>query len=299
MVDSNEHSAPRFTVIMPLYNHSAYIDQAIESVRNQTLGDWRLIVVDDESSDDSHDRALRHAADDERITVLRQSNAGPAAARNRAAAAATGEWMTYLDSDDMWYSHTLEAYADAIAANPNREFFYGRRDRISADGRIEKTAGEFQSGPTGARELLGRMYLSTMVVCHTRRLFEAVGGFDASLRSCEDYDLFLRMSMHTSFMPIGKSTGLRRRHGSNLSRQSGFSRFQEAGVISRFLSSGGSSLVPAWLAQRRLAKLYYSSARQYFKERSMSKACESISHSLRHRFTLKALGLGLLCRVLA
>ena len=297
--DKTASNRPLFSVIMASYNHSRYIDEAIQSVRNQSFQDWELIVVDDGSTDDSPAIIESHADQDGRIKSFSQTNAGPAAARNTAAAHTNGKWLTYLDSDDIWYPETLEIYHQAILEYPDCAFLYGYRDRLDEDGAITKLPGRFQKERTGTAELFGSMFLSPMRICHTKDLIDSVGGFDDGLRSCEDYELFLRMSLHTAFQPIGKSTGLRRRHGFNISKQTGFSRSQEAEVLGRFVAEqGGKDVLPEDLIRRRLARLYYASGRQYFKSLCISKAVTALKLSLKHRWTVKAAVLRAICPLL-
>lgn len=257
---------PRFSIIMPVYNHERWVGAAVDSVIAQTLTSWELIVVDDGSSDRSVAEVGRRADRDPRIRVVEQENAGPAAARNHALQYAKAPFLAYLDSDDLYYPETLAAFAEFFAAHPDAEFVHGFRDRLDEDGTVTKSEGEFQSTPSGARELFSRMYLSHLSVAYRKTVIDRVGGYDTRLRSCEDYDLYLRMSPTTTFFPLGRSTGLRRRHGTNLSRQTGFSRRLEAEVLKRFYTRlGGDRLVPEADARRRLFRLYYASGRQYLK----------------------------------
>lgn len=273
-----------FSIIMPVYNHAEYLPEAIDSVRAQSFADWELIVIDDGSTDGSGGIAESYAARDGRLRFLRQSNAGPAAARNAALRRARADWLAYLDSDDTWYAGTLQAYQQAIATHPHEEFFYGYRDRMNRDGSLDSGLGHFQDRPTGAVELFGRMYLSHMCVCYRRALLDRVGGYDARLRSCEDYELYLRMSLLTRFVPIGRATGLRRRHERNISRASGFSRFQEAEVLRRFVQrQGGREVVPPRLVRRRLSELYRSAATHYLREQRPNHALAALRQSLRLR----------------
>jgi len=289
---------PMFSVIMPCYNHACYVDQAIASVRDQTFANWELIVVDDGSTDGSAEKAARHVDQDGRIRLIRQRNAGPAAARNAGLAVARGDWLAFLDSDDTWYPTTLEAYSKAVSRLPHAEFFYGYRDGLDANGSIRPASGQFQQAPTATRELFSRMFLSTMVVCFAKSLLDRTDPFDEQLRSCEDYELFLRLSLLTEFQPIGVSTGLRRRHEANISRQTGFSRFQEAEVLRRFVwRQGGKEVLPRDLVADRLARLYYASGRQYLRALLPDKAAVALDESLRYRRTAKASLLKALCRV--
>ncbi|HOF18296.1 MAG TPA: glycosyltransferase [Phycisphaerae bacterium] len=290
---------PMFTVVMPVYNHAAYVAQAVESVLAQTFGDWELYIVDDGSTDETPGIVDDLASRDARILAIHQTNAGPAAARNAAIRQARGEWMAYLDSDDLWLPDALACYAEFIARRPDAKFLYGYRHRLDDDGTITELPGEFQLRPTGAAELFGRMYLSHLCVCYRRSLLEESGLYDATLRSCEDYELYLRMSLRCTFEPLGKATGLRRRHGTNLSRQTGRSRMLEAEVLRRFIErQGGAALVPPEQVRTRLGRLYYAAARQYFKARCYRQSLTALACARRYGQTLKGTLIALASRAL-
>jgi glycosyltransferase involved in cell wall biosynthesis len=288
-----------FSVIMPVYNHAEYLPQAIESVLGQSCSDWELIIVDDGSIDDSLEIARQFTRRDGRIKLLTQPNAGPAKARNTALAQAKGRWLAFIDSDDVYLPNALELFTKHIRANPDESFFHGYRHRLDADGTVTELAGQYQDRPTGTAELFGRMYLSHLCVCWRRDLLEKTSGYDESLRSCEDYELYLRMSLLTRFYPIGQATGLRRRHDKNLSKQTGASRLQEARILQRFIEApGGRQAVPPELVSSRLARLYYSAGRQYFKARQYKQAIQALDESAKFKRTLKATVLNLLAHIL-
>ncbi len=105
----SEAQAPLFSVVMPAYNAEAYLRDAVESVRAQTLSDWELIVTDDGSSDGTGALLEALAREDSRIRVLRRNvNGGPAKARNDAIAVSRGRFVAFLDSDDVWYPTKFE-----------------------------------------------------------------------------------------------------------------------------------------------------------------------------------------------
>lgn len=286
-------------VIMPVYNHAAYIAEAIESVLAQSFGDWALWIIDDGSTDGSGEIAQTYAARDGRVGVLRQDNAGPAAARNYGIRSSRSDWLAFIDSDDVYYPTALAHFADFIAANPAADFIYGYRHRLGADGKVTELPGQYQDRPTGAVELFGRMYLSHLCVCYRRGLWAKVGGYDERLRSVEDYDLYLRISTQTQFVPLGKATGLRRRHGANISRQTGHTRSLQAAVLERFVETHGrKDLLPADLVARRMGRIYWAAGRQYFKQRCFRQATAALAKSGRYRKTLKGTALGALAKLL-
>jgi len=289
---------PFFSVVMPVYNHAAYVGAAIESVRAQTFRDWELVVVDDGSTDGSGAIVDGYAVQDPRIVVIHQANGGEGAARNRALAAARAPWLAFLDSDDLWYPETLQHYADFIAAHPEATFLYGRRHRLNDDGSVEKPPGEFQDRVTGAPELFGRMHLSCLCVCFRKELAERVGGYDPRLRTGTDYDLYLRLSRHTRFWPIGCATGLRRRHGANISQCSGRTRMTEAELLERFVNEfGGRQMLPPALIARRLSRVYFTAGREFLREGNIGQAVEALTGAKRYRPGLRIHALQWLARM--
>jgi len=288
-----------FSVIMPVYNHEQYVHEAIGSVVAQTFEDWELWAVDDGSTDEAGQILDRWAERERRIHVLHQANAGPAVARNVGFRRSRGPWLAFLDSDDVFFPDTLAAYREFIQSHPDVRFLYGYRHRLNDDGTTTELPGEFQDAPTGAAELFVRMHLSHLCVCYRRELLEAVGGYDERLRSVEDYDLYLRLSAKTDFHPLGKATGLRRRHDTNLSEQSGYSRMVQAAVLRRYVEHfGGRDVLGADLIARRLGQIHYAAGRQYFKQRCFAQSLAALQTSISQEPTIKARGLRLLGRLL-
>ncbi len=296
---STSANGPAFSVIMPLYNQEQFVAESIQSILDQTFGDWELIIIDDGSTDRSGAIAESFAAKDDRITVLHQANAGCAGARKTGIARATGTWLAYLDSDDLWFPDTLASYAAHIEQHPEAEFVYGYRHRLNEDGTVTELPARYQDRPTGTADLFERMYLSHLCVAYRRELYDKVGGYDPALRNADDYDMYLRMSLHCRFEPIGRPTGQRRRHAGCLSQQTGYSRMLEGEVLRRFVEHrGGGELLDADRVARRLGKLYYSAGRQYFKARCYREAIAAIRTAHRYRRTIKSVGVGLLSRCL-
>jgi glycosyltransferase involved in cell wall biosynthesis len=280
---------PMFSILMPLYNHEAYLREAIESVLRQEFSDWQLVICNDGSTDRSAEIASEYARRDERIELVHQANAGAGPARNTARRSARGQWLTFFDSDDLYYPNALQLFAEYIDAHPASRFIYGYRHRLNQGGTVEELAGEFQEGVTTAVELFQRMYISSLCVTFRADLYDKVGGFDERLRSCEDYDFYLRLSQHTDFHPLQKPTGLRRRHDTNVSIQTGFSRLQEAMVLERYLAEfGGRAIVPQAIVDKRLGKLYYAAGRQYFKQGFFRQSRRALRTALGHCATFKA-----------
>jgi glycosyltransferase involved in cell wall biosynthesis len=296
---SEPNASPLFTAIVPLYNHARYIGKALDSILAQSYQDWEAVVVDDGSTDESGRIADDYAARCPRIRVVHQHNAGLAAARNTGIRHARGVWMALLDSDDLWLPNTLSNFAQFIPAHPKARFIYGYYHRLNADGTITELPGTAQEGPKGPIDLFGRMFLNPSCVCFRRDLADEVGSFDETLPLNEDYDLFLKMGLHTQYWPISCPTTLRRRHDNNLSKQSGRSRMIEIRTLERFLDRfGGQQVVPPNQVSERLAKMYYSAGRLYFRAGCFSLAADVLWASVQHGSSIKSLGLLTLCSLL-
>ena len=299
MEHQGSHS-PMFTIVMPVYNHEEYVGEAIQSVRDQTFQDWELIVVDDGSTDRSGEIVDRHAEADGRIRAVHQANAGQGAARNNAIAVARGQWMAYIDSDDKYLPEALQRYFDYIQAHPDAKFIYGYRHRLDGDGTItELPPGKYQDRVTDVKDLFQKTFLSQLCVCYRRELLEKAGAFDPQLWCADDYELNLRIGLHTRFEPIGLPTGLRRRHEANVSVQTGRTRMYEAGALKKWVEKlGGKDLIDPDIVRRRLGKLYYSAGRQYFKSRCFAQAICALKRAHRYRHTFKSVAVLVLSYIL-
>ena len=108
---------PKISVIVPVYNVEKYLHECINSILSQTFTDFELILVNDGSQDNSGAICDEYALKDKRITVLHQENQGQAAARNNALAIAQGEWIHFVDSDDLIHPQTLEILFNAVDEN--------------------------------------------------------------------------------------------------------------------------------------------------------------------------------------
>jgi FkbM family methyltransferase len=184
---------PAFSIVMPVFNGARFLDRAIASLRAQPFTDWELLAVDDASIDSSAAHLDAVVRSDPRVRVFRHSaNRGPAAARNTALAAATGELVAYLDCDDEFYPDHL---ARACALRDRADVLLFRYDLI------EERTGHPHSGAVTTHDPGTRLrYLSTetiavpLGVVHRRALFARAGSFDERLWRDEDGDLWRRFA---------------------------------------------------------------------------------------------------------
>ena len=184
-------TAPGFSisVVIPAYNSARTLGEAIASVRAQTYPVHEIIVVDDYSKAEEATAIDRVAAG---CTVIHQpKNRGPSVARNKGIARATGEWIAFLDSDDVWLPRKLEKQIEFLRAHPESRAVHCSMQAIHRDGSagvIAKTAVTFED----LVEFPCPVFPSAIVM-HRESLLEA-GLFDPTKRCCEDLDLFLRFT---------------------------------------------------------------------------------------------------------
>lgn len=181
---------PTVSVIVPTYNRSAFVKDAVASVLAQEGVCPEIVVVDDGSSDGT-DRALEAFRD--RVRFLRRAHGGVSAARNSGIRIAAGEWLAFLDSDDLWLPSKLRRQLDFLTAHP--EFLVCQTEEIWLRNGVRINPRKYHRKPRGHcfERLLDRCLVSPSAVMIHRDVFDSVGLFDENLPACEDYDLWLRI----------------------------------------------------------------------------------------------------------
>lgn len=203
-----------FSIIIPLYNKAAYVQDAVKSVLQQTYTDWELIIVDDGSTDDSVEKVKRcieefhmqpiEGQSDSYMSVahtpvylVRQANAGVAAARNRGAELARSEYLCFLDADDWWNVTFLEEMAHLIATHPQAGL-YASNYVYYKPGKTH-VALDLPTGYINYPQVYLRssaMPVWTGAVCMPRQVFMEMGGFPVGIRLGEDFLLWAKTAMH-------------------------------------------------------------------------------------------------------
>ncbi|MDE0029440.1 MAG: glycosyltransferase family A protein [Deltaproteobacteria bacterium] len=239
------------SVIIPTHDRWPMLGEAVESVLVQTADNFELIVVDDGSTDDTACRLRDYGV---RLTVLTQSRRGVAAARNHGASRASGGYLAFLDSDDLWHPHKLERQLSFMERHPEVEIC--QTDEIWIRNGVRVNPRNKHRKPSGDifRASLDLCLVSPSAVMMRRDLFERVGGFDESLPVCEDYDLWLRIARDTEIPLIPEALVTKRGgHADQLSRSTwGFDRFRVTS-IANLIESGLDAEKTGW-ALEALAK---------------------------------------------
>jgi len=182
---------PAISIIIPAYNRAWIIKEAIDSVLAQNFYDFELIVVDDGSSDNTLEILSSYR---NKIKVIKQINRGVSAARNKGILSSSGDYIAFLDSDDIWLPGKLETQFEFFKNNPEalicqtEEIWIKNGKRMNPGKRHKKVSGMF------FEKSLELCLVSPSAVMMKRSLFDLVGLFDESLLACEDYDLWLRVN---------------------------------------------------------------------------------------------------------
>jgi len=206
-------SAPLVSVIIPCYKQAHFLGEAIESVLAQTYSNVEIVVIDDGSPDDPSAVVARYSA----VRFMQQPNQGVSTARNNGLAASTGDYVVFLDADDLMLPEAVAAGVEALSAHPECAFVFGNFEVVDAD-RSPLPAWQQPSAEGDAYlALLRRNYVAMLsAVMFRRDILNEVGGFDASLGAFEDYELYLRIARSHPIHYHGKLLTEYRRHGTNI-----------------------------------------------------------------------------------
>lgn len=223
------------SVIIPTYNRGWTIGEAVDSVLAQDYRDFELIVVDDGSADNTSQVLDAYRGT---IKVFRQENKGVSAARNRGIAEASGRFIAFLDSDDLWLPQKLSTQVEFFNTTPDalicqtEEVWIRSGVRVNPKKRHKKPSGMI------FEPSLALCLVSPSAVMIRRSLLEIVGNFDETLPLCEDYDLWLRISCRFPVYRIDTPLIIKRGgHEDQLSASFGLDRFRIK-AIKKIIESG-------------------------------------------------------------
>ncbi len=208
---------PKISIVIPVYNRERYVGAAIESVLNQTMGDFELVVWDDGSTDSSIDIAHHFAELDERVRVIASEHRGVAPAVKAAFAATTGTYIGSVDSDDLLAPTALEETAAILDAHLEVGMVYTDHQVIDENGQDRGLGARCHIPYSRDRMLVDFMTFHFRLL--RRCVYDQVGGIDESFEQSEDYDLCLRLSEVSAVHHIPQALYYYRRHTANISNQ--------------------------------------------------------------------------------
>ena len=251
----------KVSVIIPNYNYSKYVCEAVDSALGQTYQDKEVIVVDDGSTDNSVELLTKYG---DKIKLIRQTNAGVCASRNNGVAASSGELIAFLDADDVWLPEKLEKQVAQFLADPNVVLSHVGVQDIDANGSGLATHIDGMSG-TVFCELLSFDRGVILGGCSgsvvPRNVFDEAGGFDRRLATSADWDFYFRTSRLGDVAFVHEPLLKYRFHGSNMH---GNIKLMEHDMLLCFQKAFESAPDLESLKRRSYAKLYLVLAGSYF-----------------------------------
>ena len=178
------------SVVIPTYNRVELLKRSIDSVINQTIKPFEIIIVDD-GSNDGTEAMVKKKYDS--LKLIKQKNKGASAARNTGIKASSGEWICFLDSDDEWKNNKLEKQITFVANNSDYKFFHSNEIWIKNGKRINQKKKHKKYGGDIFKKCLDMCRISPSSVLIDKSIFEEIGFFNENLVVCEDYELWLRI----------------------------------------------------------------------------------------------------------
>jgi glycosyltransferase involved in cell wall biosynthesis len=205
---------PIISVILPVYNASKYLGEAIQSVLDQTFTDFELIIINDGSTDNS--QSIIESFDDNRIRVYHKPNTGLIETLNLGVSYSHANWIARMDADDICSVNRFEEqrkyFNDEVAVIGSQAFL------IDANGKIY---GETKF-PINHNEIIAQLTKQTSTIIHpsviiNKSFIEKAGGYDPKMHVAEDYDLWLRISNIGRIINVNQKLLSLRKHGDNIS----------------------------------------------------------------------------------
>jgi glycosyltransferase involved in cell wall biosynthesis len=234
-------SRPLISVIVPAYNAARLLPEAIASIRAQRWEPLEILVVDDGSTDETPAVTSALAS----VRVFRKPNGGAASARNFGLQEARGDWISFLDADDLWPPDKLACLAPRLEADPSLDVVTGRIEYVQMEGALWLDY-RFE----GPDNTVSHIHLGAGL--YRRRAFERIGSFDESLRVGDDQDWFLRArEAGLRILIVGGITLRYRLHGDNMTRGATAHSLELMEVVRRSLQrrrarDGSAVELPPW-----------------------------------------------------
>ncbi|MBE9178912.1 glycosyltransferase family 2 protein [Oculatella sp. LEGE 06141] len=244
---------PAVSIIVPAYNAERTIVETIESLQQQTFSDFELIIINDGSTDKTVE--VVEAIPDPRIKLFSYENGGLPVARNRGIERATGEFITFIDADDLWTPDKIASQVEALRANPEAGVAYSWTAFINENSEYLYAWEPLHYQGNVYRDLLYHNFISSGSNIMARRHYiEAAGEFDPTLKSVEDWDYYIRLAALCPFVVVPQYQILYRRTSQSMTTKVDVMEKYNLIVINRAFDAAPEALKP--LRNRTLANTY-------------------------------------------
>ena len=276
MTESNE----RVSVVIPVYNGAKYVVDAVRSALDQDLAPHEVVVVDDGSTDETLHVLGEFGS---RIKVLAQRNQGVSVARNNGAAAVTGEFLAFLDADDVWLTPKLARQVAVFRDRPDVAMTYTGLTVV--DEQLQPLGA--MSAPRGADALRNSLLLEPPVVSVAQTavlrtsVFHAVGGFDPDLTTSADTDLACRVAVRHAVEGVDEPLVLYRQHGAQMHLNADAMLRDMSLVFDRMFSDPALPSDVASLRGRAIANLHTTVAAAAVKDGRSREGLRHLAFALR------------------
>jgi len=286
--------SPLVSVIIPAYNSAAFVLQAVQSALDQTYGNYEVIVVDDGSTDDTK---LVLSRFDGQFRYLYQPNRGLSAARNAGIALAKGDFVCFLDADDLWAPDKVELQVAYMERHRDIALLSTGYEHFTDDGAVapplyavalpvETAARTFTSRDDFVKFVSANfIFVSTVMV--RKDCFDKSGLFDTNLRAAEDRDMWLRISAHFDIACLPPILVRKRNHSLNMSKD----RTRQIRSRIQVLEKNRAlfpELAPSSAWDKQLGKLYLRTAYDSLSRDQSKEARRAALRSLRYYPSIKA-----------
>ena len=269
----------KISIIIPTYNSAQYICEAIESVLNQTYKDFEIIVVDDGSTDNTKEVIKPYL---NKIKYIYQQNSGPSAARNRGIKEAKGEYIAFLDADDIWLPQKLELQIKFMETYPNlgltfADVCFFRKERRIIKKTFLKDKKVFKNLHTQSTSFFEKIFLEkifnalieenfvpTSTVVAKMECFNKVDFFDETLFSVEDRDMWLRIALFYDIGFINFPLVLKRFHETNISANQELALKSRLKVMKKFLNYSNLPIKSKKIIKQTINKIHFDLGYLYF-----------------------------------
>jgi len=303
--------APTVSIVCPTFNGATrgYLREAIESVLAQSFKGYELIIVDDGSTDHTKE-VCESYLEDSRVHYIFQPNGGPASARNAGISASTGEFICFLDDDDVWKEEKLQRQLEYIGAQLSNFSNWGMvftwAELIDARGNIVGYRGHRQEGAIYKNLFFENIIDATSSVLVKREIFDKIGLFDEAFKQCQDWDMWLRIAKIYYIYHVKEYLVQYREHKGRISSNNEKGFFYETAVLKKALSTAPPEInsVDVYASSYINRSVVYFSFGEYHKFREMFIRGARVSPKLvtiEHIFLLviSFLGDGLIDRIKA
>jgi len=275
----------QISVCIPTYTCKEYLERALASVYQQVFEDYEILIVDDGSTDGTEAMLGRVGFSGR---YYRFDHMGQQATRNKLIELAEGDYLTFLDSDDELFPHSLETLMGIIEKNGPDTYAFGTYVGIDEQGWEFPRKRPRIPVPLSTADLFQYIHVQTCGTLFARRLYASAGGFNVNRTRCDVYRFLLELSLKYPFIGVEVPVFRRRRHKGNLSPVSSEDVLCELEVLQTFYDCHGKGVISEDTARKRLSREQYRVAKAFEREHNRASAREYFRRSYETRPNLKS-----------